>query len=359
MSKKKIVFTGGGTAGHVTPNIAIIRKLDRDEWDIHYIGSGKHIEKELIENLNVPFYAISTGKLRREFNIENVKDMFRVVKGILGALRILRKIKPKLVFSKGGFVSVPVVMAAKILGIPCYIHESDLTPGLANKIASKFATKVFTTFDETAKYFPSKKTIAIGSPIREEILNGSKVKGLQFAGLYGKKPVITVMGGSTGAKAVNEIVRESLNDLTKNFQVIHICGKGQLDEKYKNQIDYVQIEYVHDELGDILAATDFMLTRGGSNAIFEFLTLRIPMLIIPLAGGASRGDQILNAKHFEKKGFAINVSQKDLTPKKLVELMLKLKENQVTYKENMKAYTKKNALNVLIKEIDHAYKTVR
>lgn len=356
MSKKKIVFTGGGTAGHVTPNIAIIHKLNREEWDIHYIGSGKHIEKELIENLNVPFYPISTGKLRREFNIENVKDMFRVVKGLYGALRILRRIKPELVFSKGGFVSVPVVIAAKILGIPCYIHESDLTPGLANKIASKFATKVFTTFDDTVKYLPSKKTIAIGSPIREEILNGSKVKGLHFAGLYGKKPVITVMGGSSGAKAVNEVVRESLDELTKNFQIIHICGKGQLDERYTHYLGYVQIEYVHDELGDILAATDFMLTRGGSNAIFEFLTLRIPMLIVPLAGGASRGDQILNADHFEKKGFAVNVSQKDLTPSKLVELMLELKENQETYKENMKTYTKRNALDVLLKEIRSAYK---
>lgn len=356
MSKKKIVFTGGGTAGHVTPNIAIIHKLNREEWDIHYIGSGKHIEKELIKNLNVPFYTISTGKLRREFNFENVKDMFRVLKGLAGAIKILRKIKPELVFSKGGFVSVPVVIAAKILGISCYIHESDLTPGLANKIASKFATKVFTTFDETVKYLPSKKTFAIGSPIREEILNGSKVKGLHFVGLFGKKPVITVMGGSTGARAVNEIVRESLDELTKDFQVIHICGKGQLDKRFNHHLGYVQIEYVHDELGDILAATDIMLTRGGSNAIFEFLTLRIPMLIIPLGGGASRGDQILNAKHFEKNGFAINVSQKDLTPKKLVELMHKLNENQLTYKENMKAYTKKNALNVLIDEIYNAYK---
>lgn len=356
MSKKTILFTGGGTAGHVTPNIAIIHKLDREEWDIHYIGSGKYIEKELIKKLNIPFYPISTGKMRREFNFENIKDVFRVIKGLAGARKILQRVKPNLVFSKGGFVSVPVVIAAKSLGIPCYIHESDLTPGLANKIASKFATRIFTTFDETVKYFPADKTVPIGSPIREEILNGSKEKGLRFVGLTNKKPVITVMGGSTGAKAVNEIVRKSLNGLTEHFQVIHLCGKGQLDRRYNRHPGYVQLEYIHNELGDILAATDYMITRGGSNAIFEFLALKIPMLIIPLDGGVSRGDQILNAKNFVKNGYAMKVDQKDLTPGKLIDSMLELKKNHMHFIEKMNTYTKKNALDVLLKEIRNAYK---
>ncbi|WP_110114737.1 undecaprenyldiphospho-muramoylpentapeptide beta-N-acetylglucosaminyltransferase [Bacillus sp. CGMCC 1.16541] len=352
MTKKVIVFTGGGTAGHVTPNIAIMNELDQTKWDIQYIGSHKGIEKELIEKINVPYHAISSGKLRRYIDMENVKDVFRVVKGIGDARRILKKLKPALVFSKGGFVTVPVIMAAKSLNIPVFIHESDLTPGLANKIAQRFATKIFTSFDEAAKYFPADKVTVVGSPIRKELLQGRAQNGLNWLHFYDKLPVLTIMGGSLGARRINEAVREALPELTKKFQIVHLCGKGNVDESLKNVRGYQQLEYVHDELSDVLAATDYVITRGGSNAIFEFLALHKPMLIIPLSKAQSRGDQILNAASFKKKGFSLVLEEEQLTKDTLMEHIQQLQTNALTMKQTMRAATKTDAISTLVREIE-------
>lgn len=353
---KKIVFTGGGSAGHVTPNIAIINEMDSKEWDIHYIGSKKGIEKELIQKLDIPYYSITSGKLRRYIDFENVVDMFRVLKGCLEARTTLKKIKPQLVFSKGGFVSVPVIVAAKTLGIPIYIHESDMTPGLANKISQRFATRIFTSFEETMKYFPESKTRVIGSPIRKEILNGSAQKGKQLLGFNDKLPILTIMGGSLGAKKINETVRESLAELTKNYQIVHLCGKGNVDETLVRLSGYKQFEYVSDELPDILAASDLVLTRGGSNAIFEFLALKIPMLIIPLSKKQSRGDQILNAKAFEEKGYSLTLEEESLNKDSLISNLKNLQTNMETFKAAMKASVQGNALKILVDEINEIRK---
>lgn len=351
MKKKTIVFTGGGTAGHVTPNLALINELDKGEWNIQYIGSKKGIERELVEKAGVPYHGISSGKLRRYFDMENAKDIFRVLRGCFEARRILKKLNPRLVFSKGGFVSVPVVIAAKTLKIPIFIHESDLTPGLANKISQRFATKIFTSFDETVKYLPANKTTAIGSPIRREILKGSAQRGLTYLGFDSWKPVITIMGGSLGAKRINEAVRSVLPQLTANFQIAHLCGKGNVDENLVSVKGYRQFEYVHGELPDILAATDFVITRGGSNSIFEFLALEIPMVIIPLTLQQSRGDQILNARTFEEKGYSLTLNEENLTDKTLLAALEELKNKSADVKKKMKAANKQNALDTLLEEI--------
>ncbi|MGG4491106.1 undecaprenyldiphospho-muramoylpentapeptide beta-N-acetylglucosaminyltransferase [Metabacillus idriensis] len=349
--KKTIVFTGGGSAGHVTPNIAIIDELDKSTWDVQYIGSKNGIEKELIEKIAIPYYGISSGKLRRYLDFENVKDSFRVLKGCLDARRVLRKLKPALVFSKGGFVSVPVIIAAKSLKIPVLIHESDMTPGLANKIAQRFATKIFTSFEETLNHFPKEKTAAIGSPIRRGILKGSPYKGIELLGFDRRRPVLTVMGGSLGAKKINETIRAALPQL-KDYQIIHLCGKGNVDLNYANQKDYKQFEYVHDELPHYLAATDFVITRGGSNSIFEFLALRIPMLIIPLTKNQSRGDQILNGKSFQEKGYAMMLEEEHLSVETLVKHLGDLKNKRDDMKQKMTSLDRKDAISILVAEIN-------
>ncbi|USK31976.1 undecaprenyldiphospho-muramoylpentapeptide beta-N-acetylglucosaminyltransferase [Bacillus sp. F19] len=349
--KKTIVFTGGGSAGHVTPNIAIIDELDKNVWDVQYIGSKKGIEKELIEKISIPYHGISSGKLRRYLDFENVADSFRVLKGCMDARKVLRKLKPALVFSKGGFVSVPVIIAAKSLNIPVLIHESDMTPGLANKIAQRFATKIFTSFEETLNYFPKDKTAAIGSPIRRGILKGSPYKGTELLGFDRKRPVLTVMGGSLGAKKINETIRAAL-PLLKDYQIIHLCGKGNVDENYANLKDYKQFEYVHDELPHYLAATEFVITRGGSNSIFEFLALKIPMLIIPLTKNQSRGDQILNGRSFQEKGYAVMLEEENLSVDTLVIHLADLKRRRDAIKEKMTSLEKKDAIGVLVREIN-------
>lgn len=353
MVKKTIVFTGGGTAGHVTPNIAIINEIKNENLDIHYIGSKKGIEKELIEKQNIPYYSISSGKLRRYIDMENFKDIFRVIKGCFEARKILKKLKPNLVFSKGGFVSVPVIIAASTMKIPIFIHESDITPGLANKISQRFATKIFVSFKEAAKYFPESKVQAIGSPIRKDLLKGSSDKGKRYLDFHSAKPILTIMGGSLGSKKINDVVRANLSALTEQFQIVHICGKNNLDPSLEGLNGYRQFEYVHEELSDILAATDYVITRGGSNAIFEFLALEIPMLIIPLGLNQSRGDQILNAKSFEEQGFSLTLKEEDITEKTFLNSVHRLKESNELIKSTMKEYNanQTDALDVLINEI--------
>lgn len=350
MPKRKIVFTGGGSAGHVTPNIAIINELDN--WNKYYIGSKKGIEKELIEKIGIPYFGINSGKLRRYIDFENFVDIFRVIKGCFEARSVLKKIMPDLVFSKGGFVSVPVIIAAKSLGIPIYIHESDMSPGLANKISQRFSTRIFTSFEETKKFFPENKTIDIGSPIRKEIISGSAEKGREFLGFDSNSPILTIMGGSLGAKKINEVVRQSLDQLTATYQIVHLCGKNNIDGNLSSNPRYKQFEYVYDELSDILAATDIVITRGGSNAIFEFLALNIPMLIIPLGLNQSRGDQILNAKDFQDKGYSRTLEEEKLNSETLMVNLNTVYKNRYEFKKNMKESHKGNALQTLVDEIN-------
>ena len=315
---KHIVFTGGGTAGHVTPNIALFPSVKEAGYEISYIGSYDGIEKELITKQGVAYYGISSGKLRRYFDPKNFSDPFKVIKGYFQAKKILKKINPDIVFSKGGFVSVPVVLAAKKRKIPCIIHESDITPGLANRLAIPFATRVCANFPETINYLPKDKALLTGSPIRAELFSGNKIKGLDFCGFTANKPVLLVIGGSTGAAAVNNAVRNLLPTLLQQFQIIHLCGKGKTDETFAGREGYVQYEYIDKELKDLFAAADIIVSRAGANAICELLALRKPNILIPLSASASRGDQILNAESFERQGFSYVLKEEDVTNETLL-----------------------------------------
>ena len=295
---KRIVFTGGGTAGHVTPNIALFPKLKNMGYDIHYIGSYEGIEKRLIEDYRIPYYGIATGKFRRYFDLKNFSDPFRVIKGYLEAKKILKTLKPDVLFSKGGFVSVPVVRAAAALKIPCIIHESDMTPGLANSLCIPIAKKVCCNFPETIQSLPAEKAVLTGSPIRAELGKGSKERGLELCGFHASKPVIMVIGGSLGAAGINKLIREALPKLLEDFQIVHVCGKEKIDNLLLNTKGYKQFEYVKEDLKDLFAMADIVVSRAGANAICELLALKKPSLLIPLPANASRGDQILNAKSF-------------------------------------------------------------
>lgn len=351
MKRKRILFTGGGTAGHVIVNLALIPIFEKEKWTVDYIGSYNGIEKDLIKELeNVTYFPISTGKLRRYMSIENMKDPFKVLKGIFQARRVIKERKPTVVFSKGGFVSVPVVIAAKLCGVPTIIHESDYTPGLANKIASRFAQKILTTFPETVTYFPNHKAQAIGAVVREELFLGSKETGYQITGLTIGKPILLVMGGSGGSQKINEMVRTNLEALLSLFQVIHICGKGNVDHKLK-KTGYVQYEYVNEELKDLFAITDYVLSRAGSNAIFEFLALRIPMLLIPLSRAASRGDQIVNANVFKKKGYAHVLEEEHMNKDSFMEAIVHFKKSGPVLADRMKQFESKETRDDVIQTI--------
>ncbi len=349
---KRIILTGGGTAGHVTPNIALLPRLKELQYDIHYIGSYQGIEKELIEPFGIPYHGISTGKLRRYLSARNLTDPFRVLKGMGEARRLIKILDPDVIFSKGGFVSVPVVLAGKRRHVPTIIHESDMTPGLANKLSLPAATKVCCNFPETLEHLPAGKAVLTGSPIRQELLSGDKYKALDFLSFTPDKPVILIIGGSLGAVAVNEAIRAVLPELLKTFQVVHLCGKGKIDPTLANLEGYAQYEYIKEELKDLFALTDIVVSRAGANAICELLALHKPNLLIPLPANASRGDQILNARSFERQGFSIVLEESEMTNETLLAAINRLYENREIYTETMKQSSQQNSIDTIIDLIE-------
>lgn len=333
---KKIIFTGGGTAGHVTPNLALMDHFDPKEWEMHYIGSKDGIEKQLLKDMpDLIYHEIDAGKLRRYISVKNLTDPVRVIKGFAESKQLIREIAPDVVFSKGGYVSVPVVAAAKGT-CPVICHESDYSPGLANKLAARFADSICVTFEDTLSYIKDGKGIWTGTPVRKSLFTGSREAGLRFAGLAGDKPVLLCTGGSLGAQAVNEALRASLPELLKDFDVIHLCGKGKADPACI-QKGYAQFEYVSEEMKDLLAAADVVLSRAGANSVFELLALHIPAVLVPLPLEASRGDQILNANYFEKKGYSYQLDQHKMTPGSLTEAIRYVFNNRETYIQNMRS----------------------
>ena len=349
---KRIILTGGGTAGHVTPSIALPPRLKELGYDIKYIGSYTGIEKELIEPFGIPYHGISSGKLRRYFSVQNFTDPFRVLKGFREAHKLIRQLKPDVIFSKGGFVSVPVVLAGKRCKVPVIIHESDMTPGLANKIAIPSAAKVCCNFPETLKSLPEGKAVLTGSPIRQELLSGNKIAAMDMCHFTSDKPVILVIGGSLGAVAVNNAVREALPELLKDFQIIHLCGKGKMDESLKDVEGYCQFEYIKNELRNLFALADIVISRAGANAICELLALHKPNLLIPLSANASRGDQILNARSFERQGFSLVLEEEQLTKETLLNAVKTLYENRTTFINSMKNSGQQDSIGTIISLIE-------
>lgn len=347
---KRILLTGGGTAGHVTPNIAIIPKLKK-KYELYYIGSYKGIEKDLIPETGITYKAISTGKLRRYFSMQNFADFFRVIRGTVQAFFYIKKVKPKLVFSKGGFVAVPVVLAAKLCNVPVVCHESDLSPGIATRISAKFANKICCTFEECAKLFGS-KGVHTGTPLRESLFNGSPEKARKKYNLD-DKPVLVIIGGSQGAAAVNNAIQDILDPLTQKYNIIHLCGEGKVNKELLNVKSYIQIEYLKDELADVFALADMIISRAGSNSIEELHALEKPMLLIPLPRtSVSRGDQIQNAKNYEQKGLAHVLLQEDISKETLMDAIDKLYIERETLITNLKNNPAKQGRELVIEIID-------
>lgn len=352
---KRIILTGGGTAGHVTPNIALLPQLKELGYEVSYIGSYNGIEKDLITQQDIPYYGISSGKLRRYFSTKNFTDPFRVLKGFTQANHLIKKIKPDVIFSKGGFVSVPVVMAGKRHNIPVIIHESDMTPGLANKLALSSATKVCCNFPETINHLPEGKAFLTGCPIRHELLTGDSALAKQLCGFTSSLPVILVMGGSLGSVSVNNAIRNILPQLLNKFQIIHLCGKGKVDHSLSHLEGYAQFEYINDELKNLFSLADLVISRAGANAICELLALRIPNILIPLGLNASRGDQILNANSFAKQGFSVVMDEDSLTQDSLYKEILSLYENRNKYISAMEHSGFEHSIKTIINLIDNAF----
>ncbi len=353
---KKIILTGGGTAGHVTPNIALLPGLREHGYEISYIGSYHGIEKGLIEKENIPYYAISSGKLRRYFDPKNFSDPLKVVKGYAQARKLMFKLKPDIVFSKGGFVSVPVVLAARHARVPVIIHESDITPGLANKLAIPSASKVCCNFPETLEHLPDGKAIVSGSPIRQELLHGDKEKAYTYTGFTPRQPVILIIGGSQGSQVINETVRRLLPALLQSWQIIHLCGKGNLDPTLHHTPGYVQYEYINEELADLFAISDLVISRAGANAICELQALCKPNILIPLSKAASRGDQILNANSYRKQGFSYVLEEENLSEDTLEQAISAVWENRQIYVRAMKDSQKANAIDIILGLIEELRK---
>lgn len=330
-------MTGGGSAGHVTPNLAIIPKLMEAGYDIQYIGTADGIERKIIEKQNInreqniKYHIISSGKLRRYFDFKNFTDPFKIIKGLWQAYKIIKIEKPNIIFSKGGFVAVPVVIGAYFNKVPVIAHESDITPGLANKISIPYCTKICVTFPESLKALNNVKAVLTGTPIREEIFNGSKIIGLKLCNFTINKPVLMVMGGSLGSNVINETIRKNLTKLLQNYNIIHICGKGNLDTSLTDLVGYRQFEYVDDNLPHLMTAADIVVSRAGANSIFEFLALKKLNILIPLSSKSSRGDQILNAVSFEKSGYSMVIYEEELNGELLMIRLKELSDNKNKY----------------------------
>ena len=349
---KRIVLTGGGTAGHVTPNMALIPFLQEKGYEIAYIGSKDGIEKKLISEMGIPYYEISTGKLRRYLSVKNLSDPFKALKGVKEARNILKELQPDVLFSKGGFVAVPVVLAAHRLKIPAVIHESDMTPGLANKLCIPRAEKVCCNFPETLKYLPEEKAVLTGTPIRPELLSGDPAKARTFCGFTSGKPVLLVIGGSLGSVVLNDAIRNNLDALLERFQIIHLCGKGKLDCEFNNRKGYAQYEFIKDELPDMFALADIVVSRAGANAICELAALAKPNLLIPLSAKASRGDQILNAESFRKQGFSEVLEEEALNPESFLNAVDALYENRHKYTDAMKSAKTGDSIATILELIE-------
>ncbi len=349
---KKIVLTGGGTAGHVSPNIALLPALKKEGYEIFYIGSKTGPEKGLAEDAGLTYYGVSTGKFRRYFDLKNLTDPFKVISGYFEAKKILKELSPEVIFSKGGFVSVPVVKAAASLKIPCVIHESDYTPGLANKLCFKSAKTICCNFPETVKMLPAGKSVCTGTPVREMLKNGSADTGKKACGFEDDKPVIMVTGGSQGAAGVNLAVRQALPALLEKYNVVHLCGKGKLDEALLETKGYKQFEYVKEQMADLFALADIVISRAGANSIYEILALKKPHILIPLPTG--RGDQKLNARSFESQGYSVVILQEDLTTEVLINAIDKLYAERNRYIEAMSSGDQSDPIGIIINEIKKA-----
>jgi UDP-N-acetylglucosamine--N-acetylmuramyl-(pentapeptide) pyrophosphoryl-undecaprenol N-acetylglucosamine transferase len=346
MSGPRILFTGGGTAGHVTPNLALMTRLAEEGWDLHYAGSEAGIERALVAPLGVPFHVLPTGKLRRYLSFENLLDAFRVLAGVFAGWRLCRRLAPAVVFSKGGFVSVPAVLGAALCGIPVVAHESDLSPGLATRLVARWCRGVCTNFPDTR--VPGARALwYTGTPLREGLRAGDRARGLAHAGFSGTKPVLLVVGGSLGSRFLNGCVRAVLDELLGRFDVVHLCGRGQREPGLERS-GYAQFEFVGAEYGDLLAAADLVVSRAGANGLFELLALRKPTLFVPLGTAASRGDQLENAAWAADRGYGRVVTEDVLDGARLLAELDALERDAEGLRERLAAFEQPDATALIL-----------
>lgn len=346
----RILFTGGGTAGHVTPNIALIESLSESGWECHYVGSKKGIERELIAPLLIPYHGISSGKLRRYFSWQNFVDPIFILLGLLQSLWVCISIRPNIVFSKGGFVAVPVVVAAWLCRIPIICHESDITPGLANRLCLPFSRYLCVNFPETKPHLPKSfdpdRVRVTGSPLRASLRHPDPDRGRAFLGFDLGKPILMVVGGSLGARVLNQCIWQSLNELCERYQVVHLVGAGNLQSDCVDE-DYRQFEYLNEEYGECLSAADLVVSRAGANSLFELLSFRKPHLLIPLTAAASRGDQLVNARIMKAAGTSLVLPEGELDPSSLIR-QLALLEDPTPWVAAMAAFPDIDAVPVIV-----------
>ena len=356
---KRIILTGGGTAGHVTPNLALIPNLQAAGFEIHYVGQAEGIERQLVEPLGIPYHPIKAGKLRRYLDWQNVTDIFRVGWGTVQAYRLLGRLRPDLVFSKGGFVACPLVWAAWARRVPVIAHESDLTPGLANKLSAPFAGQICYSFPETQGHLPPGKGVQTGIPIRESLHAGDPAVGRSLCGFADSKPVLLVIGGSQGAEAINQAVRAVLPPLLKRFNICHICGRQGVDSAENDRAGYKQFAYVDQDLAHLLALADLVVSRAGATTLFELLALGKPNLLIPLSRQASRGDQILNAASFAQQGFSQVLEEEELNPAGLIQAIEQAYHDRSAMSVAMRASDVPNGVEQVMALIRAATTTTR
>lgn len=350
---KKIVLTGGGSAGHVTPNLALIPVLQANNWSVEYIGSERGSERGMIEAVSIPYHPIQTGKLRRYFSWQNMLDPLRVLVGIGQAYVLLRRIKPQVVFSKGGFVALPVVVGAWLARIPIVAHESDFSIGLANRLSFHFVNTICVTFAAAcASLKNAAKVVVTGTPIRETLFQGNRAQGLQYCGFQADKPCLLVIGGGQGAQSINRCIREALPVLLSTMQVIHLCGPGKVDPSLSQQQGYFQLEYANTELADLFAASDWVVSRAGANSLYELLALAKPHILIPLPHSQSRGDQIENARYFERLGASYVIPDEDLSPERLMQTIQTLQKNQTQIQVAIAALKIQPAVQPIVKILE-------
>jgi UDP-N-acetylglucosamine--N-acetylmuramyl-(pentapeptide) pyrophosphoryl-undecaprenol N-acetylglucosamine transferase len=343
----KILFTGGGTAGHVTPNVALIEKFREEDWECIYVGSKHGIEKDIIAKLGIPYHGIASGKLRRYFDWKNFTDPFLILFGVFQSLVICLRVRPDVVFSKGGFVAVPIVFAAWLFRIPIICHESDVTPGLANRLCFPFASKICVNFSETKQYVAAEKVILTGTPIRRSLVEGSADRGRRYLAISSDKPVLLIFGGSLGARVINSQVRSVIGPLSEKFIVVHVVGAGNVDDSLKAGKDYIQTEYLMDEFGDVLASADLVIARAGANSIYELLVTRKPHILIPLSAKASRGDQLINARTFARAGYSHVIEEDELNDDTFLKKVDEVFTNRKAIAEQLVKYEIPDSVSII------------
>ncbi len=348
----RVVVTGGGSAGHVVPALPVVEALLTRGCEVHFVGGMGGLERDLLAPFAVVYHGIRTGKLRRYLSLDNLIDCFRVPLGVWEAWRLLGRLRPAVVFSKGGYVSFPVVVGAWLRGVPVVAHESDLTPGLANRLALPFVKTVCVNFAATT--FGTKQVVATGTPLRAALLEGDAGRGRALLEAPPEQPILLVVGGSLGAAALNAMVRAALPDLLAEYLVVHVCGAGKLDEALADTPGYVQREYVGDGWGDIIAAADLVVSRSGANALYEWLALGKPHLLVPLPKTASRGDQIENAAFAEREGFSLVLAEHEMTATTLTAQVAKLAARAPAIRQRLAAFEARDSTALIVGELDRA-----